>query len=69
MSLPRLSFLFPSSVAVKLNLNSLKAWRKWCKSGERPYNMPVHPERAYVRRVCVCVCVCMCVYVCVRVCE
>ena len=54
---------------MKLNLNSLKAWRKWCKSGERPYNMPVHPERAYVRRVCACVRVCVCVYVCVRVCE
>ena len=32
---------------VSLNLKSPKAWEMWCKSGQRPANIPSNPQRAY----------------------
>lgn len=29
------------------NLGSKKEWQQWCKGGERPPNIPSHPERTY----------------------
>ena len=33
--------------ARSLKLKSQKAWRAWCKSGERTANVPAHPESVY----------------------
>ena len=30
-----------------LNLKNQKAWTGYCKSGDKPYDIPVHPERVY----------------------
>ena len=35
-------------VARQLRLVSQKEWKRWCRTGARPANMPTHPETAYV---------------------
>jgi hypothetical protein len=32
---------------INLNLNGVKAWNEWCKSGEKPDNIPRNPARTY----------------------
>jgi hypothetical protein len=33
--------------AQKLNLKTSREWRNFCKSGERPLNIPSYPDQAY----------------------
>ena len=30
-----------------LKLNSIKEWKEWSKSGQRPANIPSHPDQVY----------------------
>lgn len=32
---------------LKLNLKNKKEWQKYCKSGNRPNNIPANPQRSY----------------------
>jgi hypothetical protein len=47
----RCSIMLPFAVARayarKLELRSKKEWKEWSKSGQRPSNIPSHPERTY----------------------
>jgi len=32
---------------LELNLKSNSEWRMYCKSGQKPHNIPVNPDRTY----------------------
>eukprot|EP00947_MAST-08B_sp_MAST-8B-sp1_P006651 g6651.t1 len=42
-----LPFTSARAIVRRLRLTSLKEWQEWSKSGQRPSNVPSHPDRAY----------------------
>eukprot|EP00947_MAST-08B_sp_MAST-8B-sp1_P006548 g6548.t1 len=42
-----LSYALARAIVVKLKLTSLKEWYEWCKSGQRPSNVPSAPNEVY----------------------
>eukprot|EP00947_MAST-08B_sp_MAST-8B-sp1_P006081 g6081.t1 len=42
-----LSFTSARAIVRRLRLTSKKEWREWSKSGQRPRNVPSHPDQAY----------------------
>eukprot|EP00947_MAST-08B_sp_MAST-8B-sp1_P004376 g4376.t1 len=42
-----LSFLSARAIVRRLRLTSQKEWWEWSKSGQRPSNVPSHPDQAY----------------------
>ena len=42
-----LPFQKARAIVLKLGLKSVKEWKEWSKSGERPTNIPSHPDRVY----------------------
>ena len=41
------SFPDARTFARSLNLSSMRAWVRWCTSGERPEDIPSHPNEVY----------------------
>ena len=41
------SFADARAFARSLHLSSKAVWRRWCNEGERPADIPTHPEREY----------------------
>eukprot|EP00947_MAST-08B_sp_MAST-8B-sp1_P006158 g6158.t1 len=42
-----LSFISARDIVRKLKMTSLKEWKEWSKSGQRPSNVPGHPDEVY----------------------
>ena len=42
-----ISFAVTRAIVWKLKLKSVKEWYAWCKSGERPSNIPSNPDQVY----------------------
>ena len=42
-----LSFEAARAIVRKLKLKSEKEWREWSKAGQRPSNIPSHPDQVY----------------------